>query len=470
MIVDSHAHLDLSEFDADRDKIIRRARSAGIESIVSVAMASPDRSSLADTFELVEKYGFLYAAIGVHPHDARAAEPAFLDQLARRFEHPKVVLWGEIGLDYHYRNSPVDKQKSALRRQLEYARELDVPVSIHCRDAWPDLLAILHEEAKGRKIKGILHSFTGDQNQAKQCLSLGLMLSFSGIVTFKNSERLRAVARSLRLDQVLVETDSPHVAPIPHRALRNEPLYVFDVARSLAAAMGVTLDDIARNTTCNFRRLIGKAAPEHDEVLVYLIRDRLYVNLTNRCTAHCVFCRRESSPIASGYDLRLQKEHGVADYLTAIGDPGRYAEVVFCGFGEPTIRLAELLEIGRSLKNRKARLRLNTNGHGNLIHGRDIVPDLATCLDEISVSIDAADADTYGRLVRSDFGADAFPAVVEFIKACRGKIPTVAMTAVNIPGLDLEPCRDLAQELGVEFRVREYQQMVGSTDFPTGED
>ncbi|HYK90277.1 MAG TPA: TatD family hydrolase, partial [Acidobacteriota bacterium] len=465
MIVDTHAHLDMPQFDADRHQVIRGARNAGLESIVAIAMASPDRTSLSTTLKLVDRYDFLHAAVAVHPHDARAATPAFLDSLAASFQHPKVAFWGEIGLDYHYKNSPIDKQKNAFRKQLEYAQDLGKPVIIHCRDAWQDLLAILEQESKGRKLRGILHNFTGSEDQAERCLSLGLLLSFSGIITFKSSDNLRRVARGLRLDQIVVETDAPYLAPSPHRAIRNQPLYVFDVARGVASAMEVSLDDIARNTTCNFKRLLGKGPSEENAVLVYAIRDRLYVNLTNRCTAHCVFCRRESSPIASGYDLKLEQEHSVSAYLEAVGDPQRYAEIVFCGFGEPTIRLDELLEIGRSLKTRGARLRLNTNGHGNLIHGRDIIPDLAGCLDEISVSIDAADEQTYNKIVRPDFGAGSFMAVVDFVKGCVGKIPRVQLTAVNIPGLNLEGIRNLARDLGVEFRLREYQPMVGSTDF-----
>ncbi len=468
MIVDTHAHLDMPQFDADRKQVIQRARSAGLEAIVAIARADPERTSLADTLKLADRHEFVYVAAGVHPHDARLAGDACLKELARAFQHPKIVLWGEIGLDYHYRNSPQDSQRSAFRRQLQFARELDKPVTIHCRDAWPDLLSILQEESRGKKIKGILHNFTGDADQARLCLSLGLLLSFSGIVTFRTSEKLRATARCLRLDQVLVETDSPYLAPAPHRALRNEPSYVYDVARGLASAMDVSLEDIARNTTCNFRRLIGNEVAADADVLVYVIRDRLYVNLTNRCTAHCVFCRRESSPVASGYDLKLEREHSVAAYLEAIGDPGRYAEIVFCGFGEPTIRLNELLEIARNLKARGARLRLNTNGHGNLIHGRNIVPDLAGCLDEVSVSIDAADERSYNKVVRPDFGAGSFNAVIEFVRECEGKIPRVILTAVDISGLDLEGVRNLARELRVDFRVREYQPMVGSTDFTSG--
>jgi len=468
MIVDSHVHLDLPQFDHDRATVIQRAREAGVEFMLTVAMASPERTSIEQTLELAQTHEIVYAAVGVHPHDARVAGDDYLREVSRVAAHPKVAFWGEIGLDYHYRNSPRDKQKESFRNQLLLAREHNLPVTIHCRDAWEDLLNILEREYGAHRYRGILHNFTGSRSQALRCSELGFLISFSGIVSFRHSESLREAAGSLRLDQILVETDSPYVAPAPHRGLRNEPAFVVDVARSLAEAMDVTFDDVARNTTRNFRRLIGRPAWWAEDVLVYTIRDRLYINLTSRCTAHCVFCGRESAPIASGYDLHLEREHSAAEYLDAVGDPRRYAEIIFCGFGEPTLRLAELMEIGRALKARGSRLRMNTNGHGNLIHGRDIAPDLAEILDEISVSIDAGDAATYQKIVRPDFGDRSFQAVIDFVRACAGRIRRVTLTAVDLPHLDLEPIKRLACDLGVEFRAREYQPMVGSTDFIKG--
>ncbi len=465
MIVDSHVHLDLPQFDHDRAEVVRRAHDAGVELLLAIAMASPEKTSVAKTLELAEAHETVVAAIGIHPHDARVASVQYLREIARLADHPRVALWGEIGLDYHYKNSPQDKQRESLREQLRLARERGLPVSLHCRDAWADLLKILEQESGGHRFRGILHNFTGAREQAIQLTELGFLISFSGILSFHHSGSLREAARGLRLDQVLVETDAPYVAPAPHRGLRNEPAYVTDVARSLAHAMDVSFEDVARNTTLNFRRLIGRPPAHSEDVLVYAIRDRLYVNLTNCCTAHCVFCRRESTPVASGYDLRLEHEHSVSEYLDAVGDPRRYTEIIFCGFGEPTLRLKELTEIGRSLKDRGSRLRMNTNGHGNLIHRRDIVPDLAVFLDEVSVSIDAADAATYQKIVRPDFGAESFDAVIDFVRACVGRIPRVTLTAVDLPSLDLEPVERLAQELGVGFRAREYQPMVGSTDF-----
>ncbi len=170
-----------------------------------------------------------------------------------------------------------------------------------------------------------------------------------------------------------------------------------------------------------------------------------------------MFCRRESYPVVVGYDLSLKVDHDAAEYLKAIGDPRAYVEVVFCGYGEPTLRLAELVEIARVVKAKGGRVRLNTNGHGNLIHGRNIVPELRPFLDEISISVDAPDSATYNRIVRPDFGESTFIAVIDFVRECVGRIPRVTMTVVDLPGIDLKACRLLARKLGADFRVREYQ-------------
>jgi TatD DNase family protein len=201
---------------------------------------------------------------------------------------------------------------------------------------------------------------------------------------------------------------------------------------------------------------------EAGDLLVYQLRNSLYVNLTSRCTAHCVFCRREAFPVAGGYDLGLEREHTVPEFLEAIGDPCRYREVVFCGFGEPTIRLAELVDIARALKRSGVYLRLNTNGHGNLIHKENIVPKLAGLLDEVSISINAPESQAYSKIVRPEFGEPTFGAVIDFTIACRECIPRVVLTAVDLPSIDLEACRLLAEQLGVEFRARPYEEVVGS--------
>jgi TatD DNase family protein len=257
MIADSHAHLDMPDFRDDLEEVLSRAISAGLDLIVTVGTARPGHDCVERTLKLAQDYDFVFAALGVHPHDARFADDNYLSRLEAAAGHSKVVLWGEIGLDYHYDHSPREAQCRALRCQLQIARRRNMPVSIHCRDAWPDLLRILGEEWGGGHPGGILHSFTGTRDQAQAFADLGFLISFSGIVTFKKADEIREAARSLRLDQVLVETDCPYLAPVPHRGRRNEPAFVIDVARSLAAAMGVEMSEVAAATSRNLQRLLG---------------------------------------------------------------------------------------------------------------------------------------------------------------------------------------------------------------------
>lgn len=190
--------------------------------------------------------------------------------------------------------------------------------------------------------------------------------------------------------------------------------------------------------------------------IVYPLKGNLYINLTNRCTARCVFCPRVSRPIVEGYNLRLSYEPSVGDVIHAIGNPAGYQEVVFCGFGEPTLRLYEMLEIAEWLKARQAKVRLNTNGHGNLIHRRSIMPDLVGKIDAVSISLNAPDAAAYYRIVRPDFGPQTYQAVKEFIKECREKLPEVQVTMVDLASLDIFQCEKVAgQELHTSLKVRE---------------
>ncbi len=257
MILDSHCHLDMPEFNPDRTEVIRRAVDAGLGRIVSIATAVPGGKSIENTIELAERYDLLYAGVGIHPHDARLADDRLLQAVESALRHPKVILWGEIGLDYYYDSSPREDQRRIFRIQLQMARRRSIPVSIHCRDAWGDLISILKEEWSGADSGGILHSFTGTTEQALECLGLGFWVSFSGIVTFKNAAALRAAARALPLDRILVETDCPYLAPPPHRGKRNEPAFVVHVAESLARELSIPYEDFAARVVRNFSILTG---------------------------------------------------------------------------------------------------------------------------------------------------------------------------------------------------------------------
>jgi len=258
MLIDSHCHLDMPLYDADRVETIARAREAGVELMLEIAGSDISHGSLDKGLRLADEFPFIYAAVGLHPHEASLYDDALERQLFELSLHPKVLGWGEIGLDYHYDHSPRDVQRRVFRRQLEQAIKRRLPVIIHTREAEDDTTAILREswvDSGGRELGGVMHCFTGSLRMAETAIEMGFLISFSGVLTFKNSEGLRQVARSLPLDRLLVETDCPYLAPAPYRGKRNEPAYVCATAAYLAVLRGLELGEIARITTVNFRRL-----------------------------------------------------------------------------------------------------------------------------------------------------------------------------------------------------------------------
>lgn len=253
-IIDSHAHLEFPQFDADRDAMLARARDAGIEKILAIGSGTAtNRLDVAIPF--AEKHDWIYATVGVHPHESKLATEEWFAELARLAKHPRVLAWGEIGLDYFYDHSPRDVQQNVFRRQLALAREARLPIVIHCRDAWPDCLRILDEEDwRATKLGGIFHCFTGSLADAQRGLELGFLVSFSCNVTYPKMAHLLQTAAALPLDCVLTETDSPFLPPQPLRGKRNEPANVIEVARALANVRNLAAEEVARVTAENFRR------------------------------------------------------------------------------------------------------------------------------------------------------------------------------------------------------------------------
>ena len=259
MYIDSHSHIEGAEFNADREAVIQRALEAGVEIIVCVGDGEVSADSHAAAFKVADEHSFIYTTVGVHPHEARLLDDKLCAQLVELAQHPKVIAWGEIGLDYHYDNSPRDVQREAFKRQLRMARERRLPAVIHTREAEADTLAILDQEWKDSGLGGIIHCFTGTRAFAEVAIELGFLISFSGVVTFKNAEDLRDTAKHLPPETILIETDSPFLAPIPHRGKRNEPAYVVETARCVAEARGIELDEFAQVTSENFKRLFKLA-------------------------------------------------------------------------------------------------------------------------------------------------------------------------------------------------------------------
>ncbi|MDX1979366.1 MAG: TatD family hydrolase [Bryobacteraceae bacterium] len=251
-LIDSHCHLDDNRFDSDRDAVIERALDAGVTTMMSIGTGDgpPD---LEVALRLADQYACVWATVGVHPHNAAKATDTTLGELEALLKHPRVLALGEIGLDYHYDFSPRDTQRALFRDQLDLARRAAKPVVIHTREAWDDTFAVLEEHWQGA---GIMHCFSGGPMEARRALAMGFYISFAGVVTFPKAVDLQAAAVEVPLDRMLIETDAPYLAPIPHRGRRNEPSYVAHTASKLAELRGAPVEEIEAATAANFRRLM----------------------------------------------------------------------------------------------------------------------------------------------------------------------------------------------------------------------
>lgn len=270
MYVDSHCHLDGPKFAQDREQVLARARDLQVEALVAIGNGrGPDEVGCA--IELAERYDpsssgspRIFATIGVHPHEAALARPEHLANMEALARHPRVIAWGEIGLDYFYDHSPRDVQQRVFIQQMELARAANLPIVIHCRpsdnsqNAWDDLFRLLRQHWVSAGIGGVLHCFTGSLEQARTGLDLGFNLSFAGNVTFPKAQSIRDAAAAVPLDRLLIETDSPYLAPIPHRGQRNEPAFVTETARQIGAVRHMSGEEIGRATTENFFRFFNR--------------------------------------------------------------------------------------------------------------------------------------------------------------------------------------------------------------------
>jgi TatD DNase family protein len=255
MLIDSHCHLDFPDFSGELDAIVGRARAVGVGRMVTISTRIKRHG---DLIAIVERYDDVFCSVGTHPHNAHEELDIAVDEIVRMTEHPKVVAIGEAGLDYHYDYSPRDAQERGFRNHVAAARATGLPLVIHSRDADDDVAHILDEEMGKGAFKAVLHCFTGGRTLAERAIALGLSISFTGIVTFKKSDELRAIAAALPSDRILVETDAPYLAPGRYRGKRNEPSYVTETAKVLAETRGVSTDELARQTTDNFFRLFSK--------------------------------------------------------------------------------------------------------------------------------------------------------------------------------------------------------------------
>ncbi|MBF0564120.1 MAG: YchF/TatD family DNA exonuclease [Nitrospirae bacterium] len=444
-MIDTHCHLEMTQFDGDRDEVITRAHSCGVTDMLTIAS---DVESSEKAMALAGQYDGLYYTCGVHPHNASTLDDWAIQRL--RDMLPGASAIGETGLDYHYEHSPRHVQAEAFLRHIALSKETGLPLVIHSREASEDTLRIIRDEDVRN---GVLHCFSGSPAMADAVLSRGLYISFAGVVTFKKADELRKIAAIVPDDLIVVETDAPYLAPVPYRGKRNEPAFIIRTASLLAQLRGITLSDLDRITTLNSRKLFGMGQIVEEGRIAYKIRDSLYLNVTNRCTNNCGFCVRYQTDFVKGHNLRLDREPATAEIKASIGDPTIYSEVVFCGYGEPLLRLKTVEETARYVKERGGVVRINTNGLANAVHGRNVLPILAGIVDKLSISLNAQDEQTYVELCKPAV-KNAYGQLLNFIKEAVKYVPDVTVTVVDVPSVDIEKCRSLAAALGVKFRVR----------------
>jgi len=456
LLIDSHAHIDSDDFKNDFDQVLKRAAEAEVGYIINIAI---DRQSILNSLKLIDQYPQIYCALGIHPHEADKYSPEDTKLVETLLSHPKVVAVGEVGLDFYRHYAGHNNQRRLFRTMIELAKRYSKPLVIHNRAAAENTLQILREEGAA-KLGGVFHCFPGGLDLAKQVLSLGFHISFAGPLTYPKSS-LPETADYVPMERILLETDCPYLPPQSWRGKRNEPAFIRETAQKLAQVKGLTLEDIARSTSVNCHRLFS-LGPAPLPTIAYPIRNSLYLNLTNRCTCDCVFCPRLKRPMVQGHNLKLEQEPSFQEVVQAVDRFSRtFEELVFCGYGEPTLRFELVKELARHYQRRFPRIRLDTNGQGSLINRRDIVPELMGLINAVSVSLNAASAQEYIRLNRPQYGERAFEGMLDFMRKCLTAGLEVTASIVGFPGADIEGTKEIARLLGVKYRIRKYNDLGG---------
>ena len=452
MFVDTHSHLFYPNFEGELDEIISRAKQNGVDYIL---VPSTDLETAEQVIDLTKKYEMVYGAVGVHPHDTKDWDSSFIPKIEKLSKKKKIVAIGEIGLDYYYDFSPKEKQIEAFKAQIELALKLDLPVIIHNRDSNEDMMEIIRSYC-GSGLKAQFHCYNGSLEDAMELFGMNYMISFTGNITFKKADSLRKILQHIPPENLLLETDSPFMTPVPYRGKRNEPSYVKFVAEKVAELHNLRIEDVARITSFNAFRIFGIGS-KPETASTYKLGDSLYINITNRCNANCSFCRRKDNPVLRGYNLGMERsEEPSADVFNKeIGNPKNYKEIVFCGYGEPTIRWDVTKAVAKYVKDNGGRTRLNTDGHGSRINKKDITPEMKGLIDVVSISLNSYDAKQYSELVGLD--TSYFYEMIDFAKKSKLFVEKVVMTIVSINEVDVERARKITEEeIGAEFRVRPF--------------
>lgn len=450
-MIDTHCHLDLLK----KEDLEETLKDEGLEYLITVGY---DRKTIKNAIRLSEEKDHVFCAIGFHPHEAdKVKEEDFewLKELATK--HPKVKALGEMGLDFYKDYSDRKRQEEVFIRQIAIARELGLPIVVHSRDAEEETIRILREE-KAYEVGGVMHCFTGSYEFMKACVDLGFYISYSGIITYPNAQALREVVKKTPTYRLLIETDAPFLAPQPVRGKPNKPPYIRHTAEILAQLIpNSSFEDVERMTSEN-AKLLFNLIDGKKETITYVINNKLYINLTNKCNLHCAFCQRERERnfMVKGYWVWVSRDPSVEEIIREIGNPKKYEEVVFCGYGEPTLRFSALKEIAKWVKEKGGRVRVDTNGLMFTFLPREKLKELKGLVDVWSVSLNAPDKETYDRVCRPA-QANAFEMVIDFIKEALKEGFEVVATAVDYDGVDMKKTEELARSLGAKFRGRVYE-------------
>ena len=451
MFIDTHTHLFYPNFEGDVDKVIERSVQAGVDYMI---VPGTDLATSQQAVELAEKYDNIYASVGVHPHDSKDWNDSLIEKLEELAKNKKVVAIGEIGLDYYYDFSPREIQIKAFESQIQLALKLNLPIIVHNREANEDIMNSARKN-KDSGLRAQYHCFAGSIADARELVEMHHYISFPGIVTFKNAESVRKVLSRIAIENLLLETDSPFMTPVPHRGERNEPAYIKLIAEKIAEVHHLTTEDVGKATSYNAHKLFG-IGEKPKLSFTYRIGEALYINVTNRCNADCVFCDRKGEAVINGYNLKMSKseEPEAEVYIKEIGDPKKYREIVFCGYGEPTIRWDIVKQVAKYVKDFGGNTRMNSDGHGNFINKRDITPELKGLIDTVSISLNSTDPVQYGKLMQVD--SSMHGEMLDFARKAKN-YTHVVLSIVGLSEVDSEAAKKfVSEEVGVDFREREY--------------
>ena len=449
MYFDTHCHLCDPAFAEDLDAVLSRARNAGVFQILVPGTDAEDSALAAG---LADGRG-IYAAAGIHPSEVAGAGPSELDRIGRILLEPGVIAVGESGLDLHWKDGPpLETQVVLLEKHVSMADALGLTLVLHSRDAEVELLDVI---GGSRTSPTVLHSYTGPAETALRATGMGFYIGLSGPLTYPANDSLRNLAARMPRDRVLVETDGPYLAPQAQRGRRNEPAFVEHTVATLASVWGTDIESAAGQLLSNSLEAFG-LAPHRRTDLVYAMYGRIYMNITGLCDNSCSFCIRERTDGLAGYHLSHidggEPDGGRLRSIVSMLRTEWSDELVFCGYGEPTMRPILLRELARSAGAKGFSVRLNTNG---LCLGRLTQAETLAMLepfDTVSVSLNAHSSGTYIDICRPS-ASGAWELLLEFIRLAK-TVCRVRTTAVAHPGIDIPSVSALAEELGVPFRTR----------------